>query len=52
MSEWSRMSEEEKAEYCRASGCDFYFPETDDCMYPENDLPFLHKKCEDLQRGE
>ena len=52
MSEWSRMSEDEKAKYCRTSGCEYYWDEIDDCMYPDSPAPIYNKKCEDLQKGE
>ena len=35
MKYWDDMSEEEKSEVCRNSGCPYFFGEIDDCMCDE-----------------
>lgn len=35
MKYWDYMSEEEKSEVCRNSGCPYFFGEIDDCMCDE-----------------
>jgi hypothetical protein len=35
MKYWDNMSEEEKSEVCRNSGCPYFFGEIDDCMCDE-----------------
>ena len=37
MKHWEDMNEEEKSEFCRHSGCPYYYGGLDDCMADEVD---------------
>jgi hypothetical protein len=38
--EWDKMTEEEKQDFCRHCGCEYFFGEIDQCMYDKDEFPF------------
>ena len=50
-SEWDRMSEKDKQDFCRHCGCEYFFGELDDCMYDSDEFPFdTERPCLLLKR--
>ena len=39
-SEWDKMTEDDKQDFCRHCGCSYFFAQIDQCMYDHNEFPF------------